>query len=64
MSTKFLTEDQVEHLEEYGWDVTPECASIKLYRDEISPRAWNEICKHLKVNTELESATVLFIGVQ
>lgn len=64
MANKLLTPKQTEQLEEYGWDVVPECGYITLYQNEMTHDAWDALCYHLEVDDDREYVKVLYIGVQ
>ena len=62
---KLLNVKQVKQLEEKGWTVTPEAKYLNLFFDDFGNNsAWDEICDQLDVAYDVDSVSVLIIGVQ
>jgi len=56
---KFLTNRQVNILQEKTWDVNPNGFYVDLYRDEFDNDVWEQICDQAKVPYDIDKLTLL-----
>lgn len=59
---KFLTNRQVNTLQENKWSVNPDGFYIDLYRDEFDDDVWEQICDQAHVDYDIDKLTLLSFG--
>jgi len=64
MEKTFLSKEQISTLEELQWDVIPDPAYIKIYRDELDHFAWVDLCQTLGVDISVDHVRMLVITKQ
>lgn len=62
MAKQFLSDEQVKVLDQKEWNVIPNCAFIKLYKDEHKPQHWLEYSKILGFDPTKQIVKVLAVG--
>jgi hypothetical protein len=59
---KFLTNRQVNTLQEKNWSVSPDGFYIDLYRDEFDDDVWEQICDQAHADYDIDKLTLLSFG--
>jgi hypothetical protein len=60
----FLTEEQTKKIKSISWDARPKGFYITLFKKEYGTQAWKQICEIGGVVTDVESITILGVGVK